>query len=134
MANGKQFSSEYQPAEKWTEKRALAIGGDLIDWMKSGGKNQIYMQEFLILENDLHPDLPSYLSKKFPSFSELLKRAKKIQEIKLIKYGTADKLNASFTKFVLINNHDYKMKVETTNPDGETKTTTIEWGGGEITI
>ena len=32
--NGKLFSSEYQPPEKWNEERALQLGNDLINWLK----------------------------------------------------------------------------------------------------
>jgi len=110
-SDGKQFSSEYQPKEKWTEKIALQLGKDLIEWQKAKPVN-IFWEEFLIIERDLYPDLIRYLSEKYTSFSDLIKRAKKIQELKLQKYGTADKLNATITKFVLINKHDWKDKQE----------------------
>jgi len=109
--DGKQFSSEYQPPEKWTEKRALKLGDDLITWQKTNHDN-MFFEEFLFLEKDLYPELISYLCEKFTSFSKLIEKSKKIQEIKLKKYGTADKLNASMTKFVLINNHNWKEKTE----------------------
>ena len=50
------------------------------------------------------------MAEKFTSFSKLLERAKKIQEIKLKKYGAGDVLNAAMTKFVLINEHDWEDK------------------------
>jgi len=109
--DGKQFSSEYQPGEKWTEAKALQLADDLITWQKQKPVN-IFWDEYLVMERDLYPKLISYLSKKFTSFFRLLEKAKKIQEIKLKKYGTADKLNASITKFVLINEHGWKDKQE----------------------
>lgn len=113
--DGKQFSSEYQPQEKWTEKRALELGQELINWLKekddSGNdKGNIFFEEFLIVEKDLYEELISYLSKKFSSFLKLIEKAKKIQEIKLKKYGVGDRLNATMTKFVLINNHEWADK------------------------
>ena len=45
----------------------------------------------------------------------LLEKAQKIQEIKLKKFGAFDKLNASITKFCLINLHDWKDKTENEN-------------------
>jgi len=109
--DGKQFSSEYQPDEKWTEAKALQLGEDLIKWQKENTVN-MFWEEYLVMERDLYPKLISYLCGKFTSFFQLLEKAKKIQEIKLKKYGTADKLNASITKFVLINEHGWRDKQE----------------------
>jgi len=109
--DGKQFSSEYQPEEKWTEEKALELANALIAWQKESPVN-MFWEEYLIMERDLYSDLISYLCGKFSSFSELIEKAKKIQEIKLKKYGTADKLNATITKFVLINEHAWKDKSE----------------------
>jgi FMN phosphatase YigB (HAD superfamily) len=115
--DGKQFSSEYQPEEKWTEEKALQLGNDLIDWMKNNEIN-MFWEEYLVMERDLYPELIAYLSNKFTSFLKLIGKAKKVQEIKLKKYGTADKLNATITKFVLINEHGWKDKQETEHIGG----------------
>lgn len=115
--DGKQFSSEYQPKEKWTEEKALQLGNDLIDWMKNNEIN-MFWEEYLVMERDLYPELIAYLSNKFTSFLKLIGKAKKVQEIKLKKYGTADKLNATITKFVLINEHGWKDKQETEHTGG----------------
>ena len=109
--DGKQFSSEYQPAEKWTEERALKLGDELINWLHAEDEN-MFFAEFLYLNNDYYEDLISYLAKKFTSFSDLLKKAKKIQEVKLVKFGVFDKLNATMTIFCLKNHHGYKDKKE----------------------
>ncbi len=103
--DGKQFSSEYQPDEKWTKEKAEQVGIDLIKWMNEKNEN-IFFEEFLMLNNDYYPQLISYLCEKFTSFLKLIERAKKIQEIKLYKFGVGDELNASMTKFVLINEHN----------------------------
>jgi hypothetical protein len=105
--DGRQFSKDYQPEEKWTEERALDLGNELIAWQKENAVN-IFFDEFLILEKGYYEELIAYLCKKYTSFLKLINKARKIQEIKLKKYGTADKLNASMTKFVLINNHNWK--------------------------
>jgi len=117
-ADGKQFSKDYQPPEKWTEEKALNLGNELIAWMKADPVN-IFWEEYLIIERDLYSEIITYLSNKFTSFLKLIEKAKKIQEIKLKKYGTADKLNASITKFVLINEHDWREKSEHTGADGK---------------
>lgn len=118
-SDGKQFSSDYQPEEKWTEDKALKLGRDLINWMKVAPEN-IFFDEFLYVENDYYAELISYLSGKFTSFLNLIGKAKKIQEVKLKKYGTADKLNAPITKFVLINEHGWKDKQEVEHSGGVT--------------
>ena len=123
--DGKQFSSEYQPEEKWTEEISLQLANDLIDWMKLIPEN-IFWEEYLVMERDLHPNVISYLCKKFSSFCELIEKGKKIQELKLKKYGTADKLNAPITKFVLINEHGWRDKQEVTGADGKDLIPTIE--------
>lgn len=116
--DGKQFSSKYQPAEKWTEQKSLELGNDLIKWMKESEDN-MFFEEFLVIERDLYPDLIRYLKCKFTSFYELLEKAKKIQEIKLVKYGVGDRLNATMTKFTLTNNHGWTEKVDSTTKGKE---------------
>ena len=112
--DGKQFSKDYQPAEKWTEKKTTQLGIDLIEWLKADDQN-IFFNEFLYINNDHNEKLISYLCKKFLSFSTLIEKAKKIQEIKLVKFSVFDKLNATMTKFTLINNHGWKDKQEIIN-------------------
>lgn len=116
--DGKQFSSTYQPPEKWTEQKALALADELIAWLKEkddkgNDKGNMFYEEFLIIEKDLYLDVIRYLKSKFTSFSERIKQAEKIQEIKLQKYGVGDRLNASMTKFVLTNKHGWREKSET---------------------
>lgn len=125
--DGKQFSKDYQPAEKWTEEKALKVGNELLKWLKSE-EEHIFFDEFLYIEEDYYPMLVTYLKNKFTAFSYLLQRAKKIQETKLMKYGVMDKLNASMTKFALINNHNWadKSEVKTTNINKEVPLTTEE--------
>lgn len=113
--DGKQFQEGNKAAEKWTEKKAIQLGNELIDWLKEKDeedqdKGHIFYEEFLHIVKNFYPELPSYLAGKFSSFFKLLERAKKIQEIKLVKYGVADRLNASMTKFCLINHHGYYDK------------------------
>lgn len=124
--DGKQFSSTYQPEEKWTEKKALALADELIAWLKEvdedgEDKGNMFYEEFLIIEKDLYLDVIRYLKNKFSSFSERIKQAEKIQEIKLQKYGVGDRLNASMTKFVLTNKHGWREKSEAKNETNQVK-------------
>jgi len=110
--NGKMFSKEYQPEEKWTEEKALALGYELLEWMKQ--PMNIFFEEFLIIENDYYAELIAYLSSKFPSFLKVIDRARKIQELKLQKHATFKDTDTGMTKFILINRHDWKDKTEET--------------------
>jgi len=112
--DGKQFSKEYQPEEKWTEEKAIQLGDDLINWLKkeSEDESNIFFEDFLIIKQGLYPELIHYLKNKFQSFKRIINKAKKIQEIKLVKYGVDDRLNAQLTKFVLTNHHNYSDKSE----------------------
>jgi hypothetical protein len=123
--DGKKFSSTYQPKPKWTKKRADQLAHDLIAWQKKDAIN-IFWEEFLVIERDLHPNVIGYLRKKYSSFSDLLEKARKIQELKLQKYATADKLNAAITKFVLINKHGWRDKQEVTGKDGKPLISSIQ--------
>lgn len=119
--DGKRFSSEYQPEEKWTEDAALKLGNELIAWLKEKDddgedKGNIFYEEFLIIENDYYPPLVGYLCEKFSSFLKLIEKAEKIQELKLQKYGVGDRLNSSMTKFVLANKHGWKSNQEINLP------------------
>jgi len=117
---GKQFSKDYQPPTKWTEERALKVGNNLINWLNEEDEN-IFFEEFLLINQDFDTYLTSYLSHKFTSFFNLLQKAKDIQELKLKKFGIFDKLNPSMTKFVLINNHGWTDRNEVNAEIGTSK-------------
>lgn len=115
--DGKQFSKDYQPEEKWTEKKALRLGEDMINWLilkDNEGKDvgNILFEEFLVIEQKLYPEIISYLKDKFTSFLKLYELAKKIQEVKMSKYGLADRLNSGMCKFLLSATHGLKEKSE----------------------
>jgi|TARA_R110002020_G_scaffold18140_3_gene63889 hypothetical protein len=115
MAKNKtSFKAGNSAAEKWTEEKALQLADELIVWLKKEDVN-IFYEDFLFIEKDLYKELIAYLSNKFPkSFGLKIKRAKKIQEIKLKKLGVLDQLNATMTRFTLINNHGWSDKVDST--------------------
>lgn len=124
--DGKQFSSEYQPPEKWTEQRALELGYELLDWMSEVDENgedkmNMFVDEFFVIKKRMYSTLPNYLVGKFTSFSRLYDTAMKIQEVKLKKHGVRDRLNATMTKFVLKNNHGWKEEHETQTDTNQVK-------------
>lgn len=100
-------------AEKWTEKEALEIGNELIAWMQVDNPDNIFFEKFLF-QRGLYRDVISYLSEKYESFSELIKRATDLQELQLKSQAIANRTNSAITIFCLINNHGYRNKVEHT--------------------
>lgn len=114
--DGVQFKKGNKAAEKWTEEKALALGEELIKYLKKGSKKgkdeNVFFEYFLVVEKQLPAKLISFLSKKFTSFATLITHAKKMQEMRLVHLGVNNKLNAHVTKFVLQNHHDYSEKQE----------------------
>ena len=137
---GKQFSSEYQPdKELWTEEEALRLMSDLTDWFGESQTN-IFFEEFLFDNPNLgerpgmiYEELISYLVRKFPSCLIFYNRAKKIQEVRLMKYASHDKINAGMSKFLLSAKHGLREKSDVTT-DGEKMRQVIQWGDKEIEI
>lgn len=115
--DGKSFQLNNKAAEKWTEKEALRLGNNLIDWMHEKEEN-IFFEDFIYLQKhdysgEVYPELISYLSNKFTAFLKLIEKAKKIEETKLKKYGAFDKLNGGIVKFLLSAQYGYTEKIKT---------------------
>ena len=109
-------------AQKWTEELALIFADSLISWMNEADEN-IFYEEFIFMVAKKMPefeifkinvDTPGYLSKTYSSFLERIEEAKKIQELKLKKFGAFDKLNVSMAKFLLSAEHGLTEKREET--------------------
>jgi hypothetical protein len=109
------FLKGNKAAEKWTKEIADTFANELIEWLSEKftdnegnekDKGNIFIIDFLA-ERKMPPKIISYLARKFTTFDTVMEIAKNIQEAKLVKYGVADRLNASMTKFCLINHHGY---------------------------
>jgi alpha-galactosidase/6-phospho-beta-glucosidase family protein len=96
----------------WTEEKVLELGEDLITWLKASDEN-VWFERFLYEEKDLYPQFISEMRDKYPKFSELLKRAKKIQENKIVDGTFKHNLNATMAIFVLKNHYQYTDKQQT---------------------
>jgi len=97
-------------AQKWPEGKALKIGEDLIRWYDEADSN-IFFEQFL-RQRGLYRDLISYLSRKFPSFLDLINKAKQIQEERICLLGLTKALNPAMCIFILKNVHGYKDQQE----------------------
>lgn len=119
--DGVKFETGNKAAEKWTENEALRFGNDLLDWIKTEDEN-IFFEDFIYLQNHedknyagkITPQTISYLKNKFSSFSNLLEIAKKIEEIKIKKYSSFDKLNPTISKFLLSAQFGYTERKDVT--------------------
>lgn len=98
-------------AEKWTEEEALKLGNRILNWIRQQKVNNVFLSQFLYIENDYPFDVLNYLSGKYKSFSVLIKKAKKIQETK-IRLGYLGSNNTALAIFCLKNNHGYRDKRE----------------------
>jgi hypothetical protein len=97
---------------KWTEEKVILLGEELIDWLKLDDDN-VWFEKFLYEEKDLYPQFISEMRDKYPKFSELIKRAKKIQESKLVDGTLKHSLNPTMAIFVLKNHYQYTDKQQT---------------------
>ncbi len=92
----------------WTEEKALELGRELVEWMLAD-ESRTYWQRFIVIEKGLYKELINDLVKKWPSFSPLLKRAKEIQELRLLETVGKGEIKSLF---VLKNHHGYADRVE----------------------
>ena len=90
----------------------MELGEDLITWLKASDEN-VWFERFLYEEKDLYPQFISEMRDKYPKFSELLKRAKKIQENKIVDGTFKHQLNPTMAIFVLKNHYQYTDKTQT---------------------
>ena len=96
----------------WTEEKVLELGEDLITWLKASDEN-VWFERFLYEEKDLYPQFISEMRDKYPKFAELIKRAKKIQEGKIVDGTFKHQLNPTMAIFVLKNHYQYTDKTQT---------------------
>lgn len=91
---------------KWTEEAALELANSMIAWQLED-ESHIYWEKFLVIDRALYPEIVSYLTGRYPSFVQLIKRAEKIQE-----YRLADVVGKGEIKsiFMMKNKHGYADK------------------------
>jgi hypothetical protein len=96
----------------WTEEKVLQLGEELIEWLKASEDN-VWFERFLYEVKDLYPQFISEMKDKYPKFAELIKRAKKIQESKIVDGTFKHNINATMAIFVLKNHYQYTDKQQT---------------------
>lgn len=113
-----QFKPGNQAALKWTEEKAVALGQELLDWMQEDQRN--FMMKDFLFEKNLYADIISYLSGRYPSFSEYIARAKEIEAHRIQKFALTNNINAGMAQWVLAVHHNQHnvSKQEITGKDG----------------
>lgn len=128
--DGKQFEVGNNVAEKWTEKDALKLGNDLLDWMKAEPLNILFDEFFFIVCDEsnyagkIYSELPSYLANKFTSFLKILETCREIEKTKMKKYGLSEDVNPSMSKFLLSAVYGLSEKTDITSKGKELNNTT----------
>jgi hypothetical protein len=89
---------------EWTDELIEAEAEAFYKWME--GKDNIYFKSFAI-ERGYLPSYLSELAERSIIFAECLKYAHEWQQQKLVNCGLFNKTNASITKFVLGNCHNW---------------------------
>jgi hypothetical protein len=108
-------------AVKWTEEIVIELGKDLIEWLMPKyiqdpkNKNEltddhagnIFFEKFLVVEKDLYPHAITYLKDNFKSFLQYLKKAKKLQEMKLQEFAIHKNIDTTMAIFLLKHHHKF---------------------------
>lgn len=114
--------------EEWTEDRACTFANELVHWMSKD--ENIFWERFVVIEKGMDPTTLSYLQRKFrekkydeskpidrekvkkrDEFFKAIKRAEKIQELKLADKAM-DNRSVGGAVFLLKNKHGYADKQE----------------------
>jgi len=100
------------------------------------GKNLLWINEFAALRG-YYPEKMSAFAKENADFDKVLKWAKKVQEIKIVKGGASGKLQQTFCMFLLKCKHGYndgnylkrvQLSGDKDNPIKEEKTIKLDFG------
>ena len=105
------FASGNKFAEKWSEEKVLAIGKQLLEWMKESEGN-FWLEDFLH-ENDLYVNFINSMSARFPRFKDYIARAKEIQESRITKFALLGNLDTGMARWVLSVHHNKRDVAET---------------------
>jgi hypothetical protein len=93
-------------SREFTDQELKQVILELYEFMHEKPEH-VFIDDFLILEKKmLHSDL-QILIETDADFATGIKNGLEIEKTKLIKYGSADKFNASFVKEVLIKKHNF---------------------------
>ena len=101
----------------WTEAESMKLGTAMLDYLEAN-EGCLYWEEFIYEHARkvnpewarLCPQRISEMTSQYPAFAELVKRAKKLQELRLLRKEGKGEIKSIF---VLKNHHGYADKQET---------------------
>lgn len=95
---------------KYTEAFCIDLGKRLLAWMAES-EDHVFVKRFLVEHTDVDYQRISELVKKYASFSDLIKKAQALQEMRLVDIAlkTGKPIGAIF---LLKNHHGYADKQE----------------------
>jgi len=96
---------------KFTEEFCIELGNDWLKWLQDD-ESRIYAGEFLAYKG-IHQQRISELTRKYPTFAEIYKKANNIQQTRLVKAGLKGGNNQAAVIFLLKNLAGMADKVET---------------------
>ena len=114
-------------AKSWTEKDAIELGNQLVDWLMTPGvfistiagpmlnkreNPRVYIIDFLHREKQLYPSVTCYLETRFESFSNLMEKARMIQQAKIANYGIMGLTEKAFTCFTMKHLFKWRDKLD----------------------
>jgi hypothetical protein len=110
---------------KYDDKFIEALADKLDAWFKNS--SHYYLGAFCA-ENGLYPELISDFAKKSPAFAQALKRAKQVQEARLVDRSMNKEFNPAGAIFALKNVAGWRDKQDITTNDeaiGDVKVTIV---------
>lgn len=110
--DGNTFKKGNKESEKYSDEFLHNLGDELLTWIKSGGKQNMFFNHFFLIKKGFHKDFANKMCNRNEYFKSCYETAKQIQETKMVKYGVEGKLDSKMTTFVLSNNHGYTNKSE----------------------
>ena len=91
---------------KYTEREMIKVGQDLIEWLNES-EEHLFVIEFLA-KKGLYWEIIERWEKRSEEFCRLYKKAKFIQEMRLLKKGVKGGNSTAFTIFLLKNFYGYQ--------------------------
>lgn len=104
---------------EWTPARIEELRKELVEWFMEPGKEseRLFYKQFLVEHKGLYHELISRLSSIDDTFRHTVKRLDEIQEQRIARLASQNKINPVFTMFVLKNKHGWvdKQEIKTEN-------------------
>lgn len=95
-----------KPIVSYDSEALSEIANNLLNWLREKEEN-FHTDEFLYVLNPYFKNDIEYYRKTDNNFNLLMDQAETIELTKLKKFASADRLNASIVKQILINKHGW---------------------------